>query len=434
MRFSRNVYLLLLALALSTVVWVRAGSEYIPPPLPPDIPDFPDIPDLPLPPDPWDIPFTDPPDLPDPWDIPFPEDDPWDDPVGDFPLPDLDIQDPFPDTPSLFSGEELGYSAVPVPSSRTFPGDNALAPRAATNVLTKLMPYPLRLPFHPVHVQGRLPSLTRQQMCDPATATKLVIPESGADTVAFVDTCPFKVTGRVRVGPFPLAVAGIPGTNLALVAYAGPQNSSGAIAVLDIMNRVVTKTIPLNSPGGLATPNGIAVLPDGSRAYVTDHSCDPGSTIFAIDLTTFSVATTIPGYCFPAGIAATPDGSQVWVTSRGDSRVDIIDTLTNTDVFNFGVSQPTGIAFNPTGTRAYVADTGLNVIRVMDASKYAQVASIGVGNLPHALAVSPSGADLFVTNALSNSISWIDTLSNKVRRTFVLPAGKKHPLGITFLN
>jgi YVTN family beta-propeller protein len=57
-------------------------------------------------------------------------------------------------------------------------------------------------------------------------------------------------------------------------------------------------------------PNGIAVLPDGSRAYVTDHQCQ-NSFIFIVDLSTFTVVGNIPYGCFPAGIAVTPDGSQV---------------------------------------------------------------------------------------------------------------------------
>ena len=57
-----------------------------------------------------------------------------------------------------------------------------------------------------------------------------------------------------------------------------------------------------------------------------------------------------------------------------------------------------------------------------------------MGNLPHALAVTPAGRYVYVTNGLSNSISQISTLNNKVIRTIKLPSGKQHPLGITFLQ
>jgi YVTN family beta-propeller protein len=54
-----------------------------------------------------------------------------------------------------------------------------------------------------------------------------------------------------------------------------------------------------------------------------------------------------------------------------------------------------------------------------------------VGNLPHVLAVTPSGHHLFVTNALSGTIMQIDTSTDKVLRT--IPVGN-HPLGITFIQ
>jgi YVTN family beta-propeller protein len=62
------------------------------------------------------------------------------------------------------------------------------------------------------------------------------------------------------------------------------------------------------------------------------------------------------------------------------------------------------------------------------------VTRIPVGDLPHAIAVTPAGRHVYVTNGLSNSISQISPITNKVIRTIKLPNGLKHPLGITFLQ
>jgi YVTN family beta-propeller protein len=426
MRFSNRVHFLLVALVLSLVFCVYAADQYDPPP---------DLPDLPFPLDPPEI-FTDPfdpnNDIPNPFDIPFP---PEDDEIP-LPLPDdiLDpplFDDPFPDLPSLFPGEQIGYSVAPasgVPLA-ALPLRNALA----SNTLTKLMPFPMRLPFHPTY-SGKSAPKTRRT-CNPATATQMVIPESKRNTVAFVNTCPYQTVARVGVGARPVAVAGTPDGQLALVANAGNGTTSGTVSVIGIANRVVSRSITFTAPdGSVVQPNGIAVLPDGSRAYVTDHQC-PNSFIFIVDLSTFNVIGNIPYACYPAAIAVTPDGSQVWVSSRGDGRVDVYDTATNTRITAYNMPLATGIAFNPTGTRAYLASGGSpGYIAVIDTSSYQTITQIPVGNLPHVVAVTPSGRHVFVTNALSNSISQISTTTNKVIQTITFPNGAKHPLGITFIR
>jgi YVTN family beta-propeller protein len=436
MRLSLKAFLVV-ALILLTAVHVYPGDKplYDPPPPPPDdFPDFPDLPDLPLPPDPFDIPF-DPNDLPDPWELPPPPEDPWDDPTGDFPLPPPppDIDDPFPDFPSLFPGDNLGYSVITPDSS----GSRALDRAAATNVVTKLMPYPMRLPFIPSASGAR--TVAKPRVCNPSNATQLAIPESKRNTVAFLNTCPWQIVAHVPVGITPVGVAGTPDGTQALVANAGNGASSGTVSVISLANRSVTKTItfPAAAPDGSpVVPNVIAVLPDGSRAYVTSHSCNPRSFAYMIDMATLNViGSPLSVGCYPSSIAVTPDGSQVWVSSRGDSRVDIFDTATNMPVFAFNVQLPTGIAFNPTGTTAYIGEgTSPGNVVVIDTSSYQVITRIPVGNLPHAVAVTPTGRHVFVTNGLSNSISQISTITNKVIRTIKLPNGWQHPLGITFIQ
>jgi YVTN family beta-propeller protein len=428
MRFSKKIYFLLIGLVFSTVVWVYAGQpQYVPPP------DFPDIP-FPLdPPDGFTIPFDPLNDLPDPMEIDFPPEDPFIDlplPPLDFPGPEL--EDPFPDLePSLFPGEYLGYSVSP--PSGSFLAVSPLPAAVATNTFTKLMAFPMRLPFHPAY-SGTSAAKTRRT-CTAATATQMIIPESKRNTVAFVNTCPYQITTRVSVGTRPVAVAGTPDGQFALVSNAGNGTFSGTVSVINIASKAVIQTINFTAPdGSVVQPTGIAVLPDGSRAYVADHQC-PNSFIFIVDLTTFNVIGSIPYFCFPAAVAVTPDGSQLWVSSRGSSRVDVYDTATNAPVTGFGVTLATGIAFNPTGTRAYLAaGTSPGFIVVVDMSSYQRITSIAVGNLPHALAVTPTGRHLFVTNGLSNSVSWISTDTNTVIQTITFPNGRKDPLGLTFIR
>lgn len=432
MRLSIRTILLVIVLVLVGSRRMYSGDQYDPLPLP-DIP-FPNDP-----PFPFDDPFDPINDLPDPFDLPFPPEDdlpplpdPWDIPPPDIPDPfTLDepslFPDPFDDLPDPF--DDFPPPPLPPFPPQAVPQTRALA---VTNPVSKLMPFPMRIPFHPAY-SGKSAPQTKPQ-CNAASASQLIIPESNKNRVAFFGTCPPQRTATVTVGNTPVKAAPTPDGTQVLVANAG----DGTVSVLNIASKAVTKTITLTAPDGSpVAPNNIAFLPDGSRAYVTDHACNsnPESTMFIIDMASLTVSGTFPISCFPSGLAVSPDGTQVWVASRGDSRVDVYDTATNARVFGFNVPLATGIAFNPSGSTVYLAEgNSPGFIQVIDASSYQLITRIAVGNLPHVLKVSPSGHDLFVTNGLSNNISQISTLTNTVTRTLPLPSGAQHPLGLAFIH
>jgi YVTN family beta-propeller protein len=437
MRFLKMALLCGLLVAVPFKRLHAGGDQYVPPP-PPDIP-FPDDPPDPFT-DPFDpnsdIPLPDIPDLPP--EIPFP-DPPFDD---DIPIPDPpDIDDPFPDLPSLDPGD-LADDFEPPPTSspktnlrgadqRGADQRGAAQAPAAVNTLSRLMPFPNRLPFHPAYSGVSAPASTKRS-CAPATGTTLLIPESKKNTLALLGTCPVGIIQRIPVGNYPVAVRQIPNSPLALVANAG----DGTISVVDLVAGASVATIQLPPFDGFpAVPNDIAILPDGSRAYVTDHDSDPGSLVYVIDLITRTVITQVAVGAFPASIAVTPDGTQVWVPCRGDGDLFVIDTLTNTVVgFNANITLATGVAINPTGTKVYVAegnDLG-GIVDQIDMTTFQIVSRIQVGGLPHALLISPSGRHMFVTNALSNTISIININTNTVIQTINLKAN--HPLGLAWVR
>ena len=417
------------AVLLLFVLIMRGAPPYNPPPLP-----DPDPWDLPLdPPDPFDIPFDPINDFPEPIDLPpFPED-PWDDPIADFPLPPdpFELDDPFPDVPSLLADPFDDPIDVPPPlPPGAALGDQANA--AVANHVVKLMPFPMYLPLPPAITQKR--PKVQPKACDPSSATTLVIPETKAGRVAIVSTCPWSVLARVSVGTTPLRAASANDGQTVLVTTLSPP----AVSVLSLSTRKVIASIPLAFD---SQPNNVAVLPDGSRAYVTSHEYNPSARVFVIDLTTRKVLTTLFVAGYPAGIASTPDGSQVWVTSRGDGVLSVIDTMTNSVVYtDDSFPYVTGIAFNPTGTRAYIAtgDPGTGstngFLNVVDTATYQVLNTITVGVMPHKVKMTPTGRYVFVTNALSKSISQVSTETEKVVRTLTLPNGLKHPLGLALIQ
>ena len=94
-------------------------------------------------------------------------------------------------------------------------------------------------------------------------------------------------------------------------------------------------------------PGGIALSPDGSRAYVTRFDDD---LVSVIDTTTNAVIATIPVGDYPVQVVVTPDGGYAYVSNPVGDTVSVIDTATNTVVATVpgGGQAPNGVAVSPT--------------------------------------------------------------------------------------
>ena len=94
----------------------------------------------------------------------------------------------------------------------------------------------------------------------------------------------------------------------------------------------------------------------------------------------------------PFGIAITPDGSRAYVANSIGKSVSVIDTATNQVVgapITVGIG-PWGIAITPNGKRAYVANYNEGDVSVIDtATNQSTGTTITVGNSPDAVAIVP---------------------------------------------
>lgn len=159
-------------------------------------------------------------------------------------------------------------------------------------------------------------------------------------------------------------------------------------------NEVMGPPISVGGPQGTG-PYGIAVTPDGERAYVSH----PGlQSVFAIDTNANQVVgSPIPVGMFPGEIAITPDGRTAYVVNGGSNTVSAIDTRTNQVVGSpipVG-SEPYGIAIEPS------TPAGLSV-------------SIGKGRVPVRRGQAKAG--LSCTGAFGSHCRGTLRLAIKVRR------------------
>jgi YVTN family beta-propeller protein len=119
-----------------------------------------------------------------------------------------------------------------------------------------------------------------------------------------------------------------------------------------------------------------------------------------------------------------------YVTNEFDNTVSVIDAASNTVVATIPVGTlPSAVAVTPNGAYAYVANQNGSTVSVIATASNTVVATIPVGRSPSAVAVTPNGAYAYVTNASGNTVSVIATASNTV--VDLIPVGNG-PAGIAF--
>ena len=89
---------------------------------------------------------------------------------------------------------------------------------------------------------------------------------------------------------------------------------------------------------------------------------------------------------------------------------------------------PAGVAVSPDGSRVYTANFNGRSVSVVDAASKRLTATIPVGHFPYGVGCSPDGARVYATNSGDNSVSVIDARTNTVTK----PSrhGRRGPNGI----
>ena len=132
-----------------------------------------------------------------------------------------------------------------------------------------------------------------------------------------------------------------------LLLVANPDNNS--VSLFDLKNGDARLAeIPVGKE-----PNGVALSPDGSRAYVA-NTVDGTVSVLNISRTSsaaYALLATIPVGAEPYGLALTPAGRKLYVANARSNSVSVIDTTANSiykTIPNVG-PEPRGIAITNVG-------------------------------------------------------------------------------------
>ena len=299
-----------------------------------------------------------------------------------------------------------------------------------------------------------------------ASGDRLFVTNSWDDTLSVIDTGTLAVVATWPVGAEPSSVVEDRAGKRLFVA----NRISGNVVVLDAQTGTTEKWLMAGRGASYLT-----LSPDGSRIYATHiypnpspHRAAPESEITVIDTTRAVVVDRMPLHAI-AGVfhlAFSGDGRLGAVAEYHPKNLvplahlehgwAFADTLTlfgadvgkpvevPLDELERYASQPFGVAIAPDKSHIYVTCGGSENVTVVDvphllrfiqmhpgpyvqdlsASANYVVTRIPVGHNPRGLTLSRDGRRLFVANRLEDTISVIDTHTDRVVSTITL-AGPK---------
>jgi len=297
---------------------------------------------------------------------------------------------------------------------------------------------------------------------------RLYVANTWDDTLSVIDTQSLEVAHTWPVVGEPTSVIADRAGKYLFVA----DRISNDIAVLDAHTGEEVKRLS----GGRGT-SYITPSPDGSCLYVTHvypnatpHRTQPLSEITVIDTARAAVVDRIqmPGIAGEFHIAFTSDGRLGAVAELHPKNLVPLahlehgwafsDTLTlfgaavgnktveiPLDELERYAARPFGVVFTPDSKYLYVTSGGSEIVTVIDvprllryvrlhprpfaedlsASANYVVTRIAVGHDPRDMAISPDGRRLYVANRLEDTISVIDTHTNRLASTITLAGAKQ---------
>jgi len=288
--------------------------------------------------------------------------------------------------------------------------------------------------------------------------TRVYVGNTGSNSVSVIDRSALSVVTTIALAARPASIAVSPGGDWVYVL-----DASGNVEVIDTRSNAIVATIAV---GG--TDGALAVTPDGARVYVASGQVSVIDTATNAVIKTFAPekAAVAGIFNFAVGVAIAPDGSRAFVTFNtydynhpvlsafsATGGIAVIDTATNTvaktvDLF----SLPGAIALTPDGSRAYAAidyfwfDTGYgaaffpgNLVAAFDTATSAVFDWVDLGadgadwtqqNKPAGLAVTPDRAAVYVAIPRLNAVAVIDTGTSTVKKLIAVEAG---PSGVAIV-
>ena len=287
---------------------------------------------------------------------------------------------------------------------------------------------------------GRVPSA----LAVSPKGERLYVANRGSNSVSVVDLRARRSLGAAGVGEDPDDLAVTADGTVLVVA----NQASGSVSILDLppTGLPVLRSTFAGCPGA----GGIAILPDGSKAFV---ACSAGHQVmviglravrsdrrhasFTVDAGTDRLLTFLDVGKTPVRLVRKPDGGEIFVLNQGADSISEIATNTN-EVGGAALigAHPADGVVSTDNSLLWVANNNADTIAVYSIDDGKLINTVHVGGGPGAVAFSADGHLLLAADTRSGDISLLRTFSRNLHREPVygslftlLPAGK-NPISV----
>lgn len=248
-------------------------------------------------------------------------------------------------------------------------------------------------------------------------STDLVYITNGSG-VSVLDVGEKKVTDTFSVGKSPVGIAVLPEGSLAYVV----DSVTGLVYAVRTNNYKVEQKIEIG-------PNGrkIVITLDGRTAYVSKSD----GAVKVLDLVKGKVITSTKVGAGPGDMAVSVDNRYVVVANYGSGTVSVIRTSDHGVEKTIAVGKnPSGVAADPNGFFVFVSCRGDNCVCVIDLRTMSMVKCIKGFMAPRGIACTPWGQYAIVANGGAKSLTLIRAKTQTIETKAMLP-GAPASLAVT---
>ena len=257
----------------------------------------------------------------------------------------------------------------------------------------------------------------------------MYVTNGGSGTVTVLDVVNVRLDRELPVGQNPVAVAASPTRNEVYVVNSGAAGGEGSISVINAENNTVAATIALHRRAV-----SIDLDAGGKLAYVANAG---SNSISVVDLEKRREAAQIGAGEEPVAARLSSDGKTLAVANRGGNSVSVFDAASMRVRAVFpGCPGASDVVILPDSSKAFASCSAGHQVMVIALARASQPASgqtaavaaepdrlealMDVGRGPVELALKPDGGEVFVVNALSDSISEVITGTDDVQGAYMM--------------